>query len=254
MGRKLGQHFLRNKEILQRIVEVAEINPHDRVIEIGAGMGDLTALLGEVCREVVAIEIDPALYKILKERFHGRQNIKLFNQNALKFPYEDMTPFKVVANIPFYITKPLIFRLIEVKPISMTLTIQKEVAQRIVAKPSTKPYSILSIIAQYYTEPEIKFYIPRNFFSPPPEVDAAVIKMDFRGSPPVQVYDEKLFFKLIKTAFGQRRKMLSNSLKSLIDEPKEFLLKLGINPEKRAEELRIEDFALIANELYRLSR
>lgn len=251
MGRKLGQHFLRNREILERIVEVAEVNPQDRIVEVGAGMGDLTEVLTETSKEVIAIEIDPALYKILKERFYGKENIKLINQDALKFTYEEVAPFKVVANIPFYITKPLIFRLIEAKPISMTLTVQKEVAQRLVAKPSTKPYSALSIIAQYYTQAEIKFYIPRQFFSPPPEVDAAVIKMEFRKEPSVKLSDEKLFFKLIKTAFVQRRKMISNSLKSLIDEPKEFLLKLNINPEKRAEELKIEDFALITNELCR---
>lgn len=246
---RLGQHFLRNREILEKIVKVSEITPYDKVLEIGAGMGDLTELLIENAREVIAIEIDPSLYKILKERFYGRENLSLINQDALKFPYEEIGEFKVVSNIPYYITKPIIFRLIESPNlISMTLTIQKEVAERLAAKPSTKDYSALSIIAQYYMKLEIKFYIEAKFFSPPPEVESAVIKMDRRDKPPIQVRDEKLFFRIIKSAFGKRRKMLSNSLKSVISEPREFLKNIGIDPMKRAEELTIKDFAKITNE------
>ncbi|MDI1472702.1 MAG: 16S rRNA (adenine(1518)-N(6)/adenine(1519)-N(6))-dimethyltransferase RsmA [Thermodesulfovibrio sp.] len=250
MGKKLGQHFLRNKEILQRIVNSAEIGPQDKVVEIGAGMGDLTELLIKTTKEVIAIELDPFLFKILEERFVQRENLKLVNQDALKFPFEEIGTFKVVANIPYYITKPIIFRLIEARNlISMTLTIQKEVAQRLVAKPGSKAYSTLSIIAQYYTIPEIKFYIPPKFFSPPPKVESAVIKMDRRNAPLVELEDERLFFKIVKASFGQRRKMISNSLKSIINQPKEFLLKIGIDPMKRAEEFKIEDFAYITNEL-----
>ncbi|GAB6183490.1 16S rRNA (adenine(1518)-N(6)/adenine(1519)-N(6))-dimethyltransferase RsmA [Thermodesulfovibrio hydrogeniphilus] len=248
MGKKLGQHFLRNIEILERIISVSGITSSDTVVEIGPGMGDLTAELLKHAKEVIAIEIDQNLFKILKERFVNSENLKLVNQDALKFPYEQLGPFKVVANIPYYITKPIIFRLIEAKNLlSMTLTIQKEVAERINAKPSTKAYSALSIIAQYYMETEIKFYIPPHFFSPPPEVTSAVIKMDRRDKPPVQLKDEKIFFRVVKSAFSKRRKMLSNSLKSIIDEPKDFLIKIGIEPMKRPEELTIEDFAKIAN-------
>ncbi len=247
---RLGQHFLRNREILKKIVTLSEIRLSDRVVEIGAGMGDLTEILINNAKEVIAIEIDPDLYKILKERFCGRENIKLINQDALKFAYEELGEFKVVSNIPYYITKPIIFKLIETSNLkSMTLTIQKEVAERLTAKPSTKAYSALSIIAQYYTEAEIKFYIPAKFFSPPPEVDSAVIRMDRREKPPVEVTDEKVFFRLIKAAFGQRRKMIGNSLKSIIDEPKDFLMKIGIDPMKRPEELSINDFAYLSNEL-----
>lgn len=255
MGKKLGQHFLRNPEILQRIVNAAEISSKDRVVEIGAGMGDLTELLIQHAKEVIAIEIDPALFKILKERFPSKENLKIINQDALKFPYESLGEFKVVANIPYYITKPIIFRLIEAKNlISMTLTVQKEVALRLVAKPCSKAYSALSIIVQYYMIPEIKFYIPPKFFSPPPEVESAVIKMDRRPETQVKVDDEKLFFRVVKSAFGQRRKMISNSLKSMIDETKEFLLKIGIDPMKRAEELTIEDFAHLTNELCKICK
>lgn len=252
---KLGQHFLRNIEILERIVKVSEVNITDRVVEIGAGMGDLTEILLKNAKEVIAIEIDPALYKILKERFYGKENLTIVNQNALKFPYEEIGHFKVVANIPYYITKPIIFRLLELKNlISMTLTIQKEVAERLTAKPFTKAYSALSIIAQYYTQAEIKFYIPPEFFSPPPEVESAVIKMERRDKPPVELYDEKLFFRIIKSAFGQRRKMISNSLKSIIEEPKDFLMEIGIDSMKRPEELSIEDFAYISNELCKICK
>jgi 16S rRNA (adenine1518-N6/adenine1519-N6)-dimethyltransferase len=250
MGKKLGQHFLKNKEILQKIVSAAEIGPQDKVVEIGAGMGDLTELLIKTTKEVIAIEIDPSFFKILEERFVHRENLKLVNQDVLNFPFEEIGTFKVVANIPYYITKPIIFRLIEVKNlISMTLTIQKEVAQRLVAKSNSKAYSALSIIAQYYTTAEIKFYIPPKFFTPPPKVESAVIKIDRRKAPAVELEDERLFFKIIKSAFGQRRKIISNSLKSIINQPKEFLLKIGIDPMKRAEEFTIEDFAYITNEL-----
>lgn len=250
MGKKLGQHFLRNQEILKRIVDVSGITSVDTVVEIGAGMGDLTEFLIKTAKEVIAIEIDPALFKILKERFYNRENLRVVNQNALKFPYEELPNFKVVANIPYYITKPLIFRLIELSNlVSMTITVQKEVAERIVAKPKTKAYSFLSIVAQYYTDAELKFYIPPKFFTPPPEVISAVIRMDRRDKPPVELKDENLFFKILKAAFGKRRKILSNSLKSIINEPKNFLLKIGIDPMKRAEELSIEDFAKITNEI-----
>lgn len=250
MGKKLGQHFLRNKEILQKIVDVAELLTEDRVVEIGAGLGDLTELLADKVSELIAIEIDPSLYKILKERFYGKENINIVNVDALKFHYENIGPFKVVANIPYYITKPIIFRLLEAKNlVSMTLTIQKEVAERIVAKPDTKNYSALSVIVQYITEPEIKFYIPPKFFTPPPKVSSAVIKLDKRTAPAVEVYDEKVFFRIVKSAFGQRRKMLGNSLKSIISDTKEFLLNLGIDPMKRAQELTMQEFAIIANAL-----
>ncbi len=246
----LGQHFLRNREILERIVDVSEITQEDTVLEIGAGMGDLTEVLINRAKNVIAIELDPSLYKILKERFSSRENLTLIHGDALKFPYEELPPFKVVANIPYYITKSIIFRLLEAPNlISMTLTIQKEVAERLCAKPSTKAYSSLSIISQYYTKAEIKFYIPPKFFSPPPQVSSAVIKLDKRKEPAVMVKDEKLFLRIVKSAFGKRRKMLSNSLKSIIDEPKELLPKIGINPQKRPEELNIEDFAHIANSL-----
>ncbi len=251
----LGQHFLRNREILERIVKVSEITSSDKVVEVGPGMGDLTEILLNNAKEVIAIEIDPNLYKILNERFYGRENLKIYNQDALNFPYEELGEFKVVSNIPYYITKPIIFRLIKVRALkSMTLTIQKEVAERLTAKPSTKAYSALSIIAQYYTEAEIKFYIPAKFFSPPPKVDSAVVKMDKRISVPVNVLDEKVFFRVVKAAFGQRRKMISNSLKSIIEEPKDFLIKIGIDPMKRPEELSIKDFAYLTNELCKICK
>lgn len=253
MNRKtpgLGQHFLRNREILEKIVNVSGIDSSDLIVEIGAGMGDLTALLIDKAKEVIAIELDPKLVKFLNDRFYGIGNLKVVNKDALKFSYEELGSFKVVANIPYYITKPLIFRLISAKNlISMTLTIQKEVAERICAKPRTKSYSALSLLAQYQMDAEIKFLIPPKFFSPPPQVESAVIRMQRRERAPVEVLDEALFFKIIKTAFGQRRKVLSNSLKSIIEDPKEFLQTIEIDPTSRAEELTLQDFARIANQL-----
>lgn len=252
---RLGQHFLRNRDVIMRIIEASEITQSDRVVEIGAGMGDLTELLIKNAKEVIAIEIDPNLFKILKERFYGIENLKLFNQDALKFPYKELGDFKVVSNIPYYITKPIIFKLLEAQNLkSMTLTIQKEVAERLTAKPSTKAYSALTLLCQYSMEIEIKFYIAPKFFSPPPEVESAVVKMERRERPLVDVIDEKLFFNIIKAAFNKRRKMLSNSLKSIIEDPHDFLLKIGINPSKRPQELDITQFALISNEFCKLCK
>lgn len=253
--KRLGQHFLRHREILEKIVAAAEINREDKVIEIGPGLGDLTELLIERARQVVALEIDASLCNILRERFADRKNLLIIHEDALKFPYEKQKEFKVVSNIPYYITKPLIFRLIEASNLkSMTLTLQKEVAERLTAKPHSKAYSALTLIFQYQMEADIKFHIPSSFFCPPPKVDSSVIKMDRRQRPPVEVLNENLFFKLIKTAFSHRRKMLSNSLKSFIDNPKSFLLSLGIDPNKRAEELTIQEYANMTNELCKICK
>lgn len=251
----LGQHFLRRRDILDRIVAASEIGSSDLVVEVGPGMGDLTELLVDRAREVIAIELDLKLIEHLRSRFKQRSNLIIVNQDALRFPYHELDDFKVVANIPYYITKPLLFRLIEAKNLkSMTLTVQKEVAERLCAKAGTKSYSALSLFAQYRMVPEIKFLIHRRFFSPPPKVDSAVVKLDRREKPQVKVFDETLLFRIIKSAFGQRRKMLSNSLKSVINNPKEFLERVGIAPNSRAEELTIYDFARLANELCKICK
>lgn len=245
----LGQNFLFDPSILRKIVETAKIKHDDTVVEIGPGLGTLTKMLIEAAKKVIAIELDYELYEKLKHELKEFKNIELIHGDALKYPYEELEPFKVVANIPYYITTPIIFRLIEARKNlkSMTLTIQKEVAQRIVAKPGTKDYGVLSIAVQYYGKPELKFIIPKGAFRPVPKVDSAVINIEMFDKPRVIVTDEKLFFRIVKTAFAQRRKTLSNSLKSISKDIKEILNNAKIEPNRRAETLSIEEFVRIAD-------
>lgn len=259
----LGQNFLFDPSILQRIIEVANITHNDTVVEIGPGLGSLTKMLAETAKKVIAIELDYELYKKLGEDIKGFKNIELINGDALKYPYEKLEPFKVVANIPYYITTPIIFRLIESRKNlkSMTLTIQKEVAQRIVAKPDSgvprlshtawgrKDYGVLSIAVQYYGKPELKFIIPKGAFRPVPKVDSAVIHIEIFDKPKIIMTDEKLFFRIVKTAFAQRRKTLSNSLKPISRNIKEILIDAEIDPNRRAETLSIEEFARLADSI-----
>lgn len=245
----LGQNFLFDPSILKRIVDVSNINKEDVVIEIGPGLGTLTKFLAEKAKKVIAIELDYGLYQKLKEDLKEFKNIELIHGDALKYPYEEIEAFKVVANIPYYITTPIIFRLLDVRRHlrSMTLTLQKEVAERIVAKPGTKDYGVLSIYLQYYGRPEIKFIIPRGAFRPVPKVDSAVIHIEILEKPSVSVDDEKIFFKIVKTAFSQRRKTLSNSLKPISKDIKKILDEAGIDRSRRAETLSIEEFARLAD-------
>ncbi len=201
----LGQNFLYDPSILRRIVQAAEISSEDTVVEIGPGHGRLTWLLAEKAKRVIAIELDRELYEKLRQE-EVDKDIELVHGNALRYPYEDLPEFKVVANIPYYITTPIIFRLIESRGnlISITLTVQREVAKRIAAQPGTKDYGVLSIMIQYYAIPELKFIIPKGAFRPVPKVDSALVNMKIRKSPPVEVKDEKFFFRIVKTAFSHR--------------------------------------------------
>ena len=277
--RHLGQVFLYDPSILRRIIQIAQLSKDDLVIEIGPGRGRLTKMLAERVRNVIAIELDERLFEELKVHLAGYNNVELVHGDALKYPYEDLPEFKVVANIPYYITTPLIFRLLEAKqrrrierateiippnhPLvergedfqvrrnlkSMTLTIQKEVAERIVAAPGGKDYGVLSVMVQYYTEPRLKFIIPRSAFRPIPKIYSAVVHFKVRQDPPVSVTDEGLFFKVVKTAFSQRRKMLSNTLKGLREDIKDKITEAGIDPNRRPETLSIEEFARLSDVL-----
>jgi 16S rRNA (adenine1518-N6/adenine1519-N6)-dimethyltransferase len=241
----LGQNFLFDPSILHRIIDVSGVTHNDLVVEIGPGFGRLTKMLAEAAKKVIAIELDSELFKKLKDELKEFNNIELVNEDVLKYPFEKLEPFKVVSNIPYYITTPIIFRLLEARKnlISMTLTIQKEVAERIVAKPDTKDYGVLTLSVQYYTEPEIKFIIPKGAFRPIPKVDSAVIRMEMLKKPRVKISDQKLFFRIIKAGFAQRRKTLANALKPIAGDVKEILIKAGIEPLRRAETLTIEEFA-----------
>ena len=245
----LGQNFLYDPRILTEIVRVAGISTEDTVVEIGPGHGTLTKLLAERAKRVIAIELDEELITRLKGDFIAYRNLQLIYDDALKFPYESIGEFTVVANIPYYITTPLIFRLLDARGTlkSMTLTIQKEVAERIVAAPGSRTYGVLSIMVQYYARPELEFVIPKEAFSPMPKVDSAVIHASILDHPPVEVKDRKLLFTIIKTAFSQRRKTLSNSLKGLSDNIREILVAADIDPRRRPETLGIEEFAQLAD-------
>ncbi len=248
----LGQNFLFDPSILRRLVGISNVTTHDTVVEIGPGHGSLTAILSGIAKKVIAIELDNDLFTKLQDRFAGSGNVVLIQGDALTYAYETLETFKVVANIPYYITTPLIFRLMEAgkRLQSMTLTIQKEVAERIVAGPNTKDYGVLSISVQYAAAPEMGFIIPRGAFKPVPKVDSAVVHLTMRNKPKVAVKDEKLFFTVVRTAFSQRRKTLSNALKKLSPDIRDQLIDAGIDPRRRAETLTIEEFAALADILY----
>jgi 16S rRNA (adenine1518-N6/adenine1519-N6)-dimethyltransferase len=250
--KSLGQNFLFDPTILGRIIEASGIRPDDTVVEIGPGPGRLTIMLSRAVRKVIAIELDSDLHMKLQDELTGRENVELVLGDALKYRYDKIGYFKVVANIPYYITTPIIFRLIEARSnlISMTLTIQKEVARRIVAAPGSKEYGVLSLAVQYHADPEIKFIIPATAFKPAPKVDSAVIHMNMRKTPKVSVTDETLFFKIIRAGFSQRRKTLSNALKPLIPDIRELLPDAGIDPVRRAETLSMDEFAKLADYVY----
>ncbi|MCX7793676.1 MAG: 16S rRNA (adenine(1518)-N(6)/adenine(1519)-N(6))-dimethyltransferase RsmA [Thermodesulfovibrionales bacterium] len=248
---RLGQHFLFDPSILKRIVDVSGVKKEDTVVEIGPGHGRLTRLLSEIAARVIAIELDHLLIKKLKDELKDYSNIELVEGDALKYPYFNLGPFKVVSNIPYYITTPLIFRLLEADNLlSMTLTVQKEVAMRIVAVPGTKDYGVLSLMVQYRAIPEIKFFIPRGAFRPVPKVDSAVIHIKMRDSLLKPGYED-LFKKIVKTAFSKRRKTILNSLKGVFKDfnIESILESCGIDPGRRPETLRLEEFIKIAERI-----
>lgn len=251
MGRRLSQYFLYDPSILERIVRSAELSPDDTVVEIGPGPGRLTRVLAGKAGRVVAIELDPKLYGRLAEEMGGAPGVELVRGDALRYDYGLLGPFKVVANIPYHITTPIIFKLLEHRDNlrSITLTVQKEVAERIAARPGTKDYGVLSIAVQYYASAELKFVIPRGAFRPVPRVDSACIHMGVYDTPPVRAKDGELFMKVVRAAFSQRRKTLHNSLKKLAPDIDTVLRRAGIEPGARPETLGIEEFARLADEL-----
>lgn len=254
MSKKLGQNFLIDEYVVRSIVEAANIKDGDAVLEIGPGIGTLTQGLAEAGANVTAVEIDRRLIEVLAKTLEGYDNIRVVHGDILKINIaeEVMAPsYKVVANLPYYITTPIIMGLLEARmPIDVLVTmVQKEVALRMVAVPGTKDYGSLSVAVQYYTKPEIMFKVPPASFVPPPAVDSAVIRCTVREKPPVEV-NERVFFRIVKAAFAQRRKTLSNTLKTTgvpAETLKIILEKAGIDGTRRGETLSIEEFAAIAN-------
>ncbi|EGL87098.1 dimethyladenosine transferase [Streptococcus infantis SK1076] len=264
--KSFGQNFLTDTNILQKIVDTAEIDDQVNVIEIGPGIGALTEFLAERAAQVMAFEIDHRLVPILADTLRDFDNVTVVNEDILKvdlaqhiqnFKNPDL-PIKVVANLPYYITTPILMHLIESGiPFSeFVVMMQKEVADRISAKPNTKTYGSLSIAVQYYMTAKVAFIVPRTVFVPAPNVDSAILKMVRRSEPAVAVEDEKFFFKVSKASFTHRRKTLWNNLTGYFgktDEIKDKLTKAldqaGLSPSVRGEALGLEEFASLADAL-----
>lgn len=264
--KSFGQNFLTDTNILQKIVDTAEIDKNVNVIEIGPGIGALTEFLAENAAEVMAFEIDDRLIPILADTLRDFDNVKVINEDILKsdlqsrikeFANPDL-PIKVVANLPYYITTPILMHLIESKiPFAeFVVMMQKEVADRISAEPNTKAYGSLSIAVQYYMTAKVAFVVPRTVFVPAPNVDSAILKMTRREQPLVQVKDEDFFFRVSKVSFVHRRKTLWNNLTSHFGKADEIKAKLEqaleiaeIKPSIRGEALSIAEFAKLADAL-----
>lgn len=262
--KKFGQNFLIDPHVLDKIIAAAEITEDDFVLEIGPGIGTMTQYLAEAAREVVAVEIDRNLIPILEETLAAYENVTIINEDVLKLDLAALAraknagrPIKVVANLPYYITTPIIMGLFEshVPVSSITVMVQKEVAQRMQAGPGTKDYGALSLAVQYYAEPYIAANVPPNCFMPRPNVGSAVIRLKKYEQPPVQVKDEKLMFALIRASFNQRRKTLVNGLNN---SPEVFCKKedvldalctLGWKETVRGESLTLAQFAELADVL-----
>ena len=255
-----GQNFLIDQNVVDGILEKAEVNKNDLIIEIGPGLGNLTSPLLESAGKVICIELDPKMVSILTDRFSLYKNFELINEDVLKVDLnkliEDNSQFKtakVVANLPYYITTPIIMKLLEdkLKLESITVMVQKEVAERLADKPGGKEVGAITYSINYYTNPKIIIDVPRDSFIPAPNVDSAVIKLDVLKNPKVNVLDEQLFFKVIKFSFLQKRKTLINSLSNSGLLPKDFLeemlTSLGIDLRVRAEQLTLENFAQIGD-------
>ncbi len=264
--KKFGQNFLIDTHVLDKIIDASGVTEDDFVLEIGPGIGTMTQYLCERAREVVAVEIDKNLIPILSDTLKNYSNVTVINEDILKLDICKLAeeknqgkPIKVVANLPYYITTPIIMGLFESHvPIdSITIMVQKEVAERMQEGPGSKEYGALSLAVQYYAKPEIVANVPPNCFMPRPNVGSAVIRLTRHEKPPVEVEDEKLMFRIIRASFNQRRKTLANGLNNSpeIHLPKEVIqesiVSLGVPENIRGEALSLEQFAELSNEIGR---
>ena len=264
LSKSLGQNFLTDKNIIDRIVESAGIGPEDLVIEIGPGIGVITREAAEYAKKVVAVEIDSNLIPILEETLGDCDNVEVVNRDILKTDVnenirncgENFSGVKVIGNLPYYITTPIIMKLLEdgVNADSITIMMQKEVADRIKAAPGTKAYGALSVAVQYYCTVEAVVNVPKDVFVPQPKVDSTVLRLRIMEEKSVELADRDVFFSCVKAGFGQRRKTLLNSLMGIENITKEgvrqALEAAGIDPSRRAETLNLEEFARLSNEIY----
>ena len=260
-SKSLGQNFLTDKNIIDEIVDGANIGPEDLVIEIGPGIGVITYEAAQLAKNVIAVEIDKSLLPILEETLGEFDNVRVINEDILKLDLNEVIEgegspnVKIMGNLPYYITTPIIMKILEdgVKADSITIMMQKEVADRIKAQPGSKAYGALSVAVQYYCTVDKVASVPRSVFVPQPNVDSIVLRLNIRKEKAVQVEDEKLFFDCVKAGFGQRRKTLLNSLQNVKGITKEIvvdsLAAAGIESSRRAETLNLEEFASVANEV-----
>ena len=259
-SKSLGQNFLIDDNVIDKILDGARLSEGDKIIEVGPGIGTLTREMGKVADKVVAIEIDKTLIPILKDTLDEFENIEVVNQDILKVDVQGLVneelsggPVKLVANLPYYITTPIVMKFLEedIPVTDIVVMVQKEVADRMNAGPGTKDYGALSIAVQYYCDTEIVAKAPRHMFIPQPNVDSTVIGLHVREEKKYKVDSEEVFFKTVKAAFGQRRKTLLNALGTLgfldKDEIREVLQEANIDEKRRGETLSIEEFANLAN-------
>ena len=277
--KNLGQNFLVEESVVSRIAKAAELTPEDTVLEIGPGIGTLTQALAMTGASVVSVELDKRLIPVLQETVGAYKNVRIVQGDILKVNIPEIIAkmkadqktadaagevaetesemkqsdtFKVCANLPYYITTPIIMYLLEQKlPLErLVVMVQKEVAERMTAGPGGREYGAISVAMQYYTEPKIAFIVKAGSFLPAPKVDSAVLVCKRRSTPPVEVPDEKTFFKVVAAAFSVRRKMLNNSLKNMGgltgEQVKAWLDRAGIDGKRRAETLSLEEFAMLA--------
>ena len=265
-SKSLGQNFLIDDNVIDRILEGARLSETDKIIEVGPGIGTLTREMGKVAENVVSIEIDKTLIPILKETLADLDNVEVVNEDILKVDVQGLIkeklsggPVKLVANLPYYITTPIVMKFLEedIPVTDIVVMVQKEVADRMNAKPSTKDYGALSVAVQYYCDTEIVAKAPRHMFVPQPNVDSIVIGLHVRDEKKYVVDNEDIFFKTVKASFGQRRKTLLNSLGGLgflsKDQIKEALKAANIDEKRRGETLSIDEFANLSNEINKIS-
>jgi 16S rRNA (adenine1518-N6/adenine1519-N6)-dimethyltransferase len=263
--KSLGQHFLVDPQLPDLILRAAELEGKETVIEVGAGLGVLTRLLCQAAGLVVAVEVDPVLFGILQQELRGTPNLVLVQSDVLKVDFDSSLPWlrageraKVVANLPYYLSSPLLFHLLRFRHLfsRWVLTVQKEVADRLRAVPGSKQYGSLSVAIQLNADVELIAAVPRGAFYPPPQVDSAVVRVTMREEPRLRIEDESLFFRIVRAAFAQRRKMLKNALADLLGpqggsgERERAWTETGVSPRRRGETLSIEEFARLANYLY----
>ncbi len=261
-SKSLGQNFLTDKNVIDRIIEGSDIGPEDLVIEIGPGIGVITREAAQAAKKVIAVEIDSDLIPILEYTLGDLDNVEILNRDILKTDLKKLISeqdfsgkVRIIGNLPYYITTPIIMKILEedTGAASVTVMMQKEVADRLKAGPGSKDYGAISLMVQYYAEAREVVKVPRTVFVPQPKVDSTVLRLDIRSEKPVKVKDEEHLFKVIKAGFGQRRKTLLNALSVLGDVTKddirEALEKAGIDPVRRGETLSLEEFARLSDAL-----